>query len=346
VLTLLKLGDLAPVGEFFSWCRSAQAKEGHWNQRYWLWAKLGPAWCLFEDFNQIDQTASVLFAFSAWWRLLDAGQKAKAWKRFRNMVSRAADFLVKATQPSGLHRQASDLWETFRGSFTYSNAAISASLKSLGQVAEEMDAPRLAERWANAAALTRQAILERLWTGSTFVRGIVDGRLDTTPDASVLGLVDPFQVLDLANEDDRKKAESLVKSLQTSLTVQLPGGPALKRFAGDTYLEGAASAVSTLALARVLLLLAAESSKLETRGSKEPQAGHAGINPQDAIQSALAYIRTVIHNTTQTGLLPEMICPPPQTPYWAAPHLWASASLIMACFYLEEARAAAGTTAP
>lgn len=340
-LTLLKIGDLAPLEQFFAWCKAAQASAGHWNQRYWLWGKVAPAWCLFEDFNQIDQTASVLFAFACWWRALDARHKARAWRKFGGMVSRGANFLVKATSASGLHRSATDLWESFRGSFTYSNTAICAALKAVSQVAEEMDAPRRAKRWARAAGRTRQAIMERLWTGTSFARGITnDGELDNTPDSSILGLIDPFGVLDLSDQSDREKAESMVKSLEAALKTQLPGGPALKRFANDPYLGGSVSAVSTLWLARVLLLLAKEGydSQHQDSGDSTPQA--ASLKPQAALESALAYIKTVAHHTTETGLLPEMIGVPPGPPYWAAPHLWASASYIMACFYLQEAREA------
>jgi GH15 family glucan-1,4-alpha-glucosidase len=257
------------------------------------------------------------------------------------MVSRAAEFLVKATSPSGLHRSATDLWETFRGSFTYSNAAISAALKSVAGVAGEMDSPRLAKQWGNAAAKTRQAIMERLWTGSCFARGISNnGEVDATPDSSVLGLVDPFRILDLTNEDDRKKVEMLVECLERALRTQLPGGPALNRFAGDTYLGGAASAVSTLWIARVLLLLAKQGPLLEQRASGQATPQASSLEPQAALDSALAYIKTIVHHTTETGLIPEMIGLPPQPPYWAAPHLWASASFITACFYLQEAREA------
>jgi len=341
VLTMLKMGDGAPLEQFFSWCKSAQAVAGHWNQRYWLWGKVAPAWCLFEDFNQIDQTASVLFAFAAWWRGLVGEYKARTWKKFGRMISRAADFLLDATFPSGLHRSATDLWETFRGSFTYSNAAISAALKAISQIAERMKAPKLAKRWALGGVRTRDALFQRLLTDSTFARGTnSDGELDLTPDSSLLGLVDPFAILDLSDAEDRNVAKSMVMSLEGTLKVELPGGPAIRRFAGDTYLGGAASAVSTLWLARVLLLLATEDAKAGYAPSGDATPGSWSLTPQQAVESALAYIKTVLHHSTATGLLPEMIGVPPQPAYWAAPHLWASASLITACFYLQEAREA------
>ena len=43
------------------------------------------------------------------------------------MVRRAADYLLSRQTERGVHGNAFDTWETFIGSFTYSNAAIYAA---------------------------------------------------------------------------------------------------------------------------------------------------------------------------------------------------------------------------
>jgi GH15 family glucan-1,4-alpha-glucosidase len=56
---------------------------------------------------------------------------------------------------------------------------------------------------------------------------------------------------------------------------------------------------------------------------------------------AVEYLRLCLARTTPTGLLPELIGLQPDTPYWAAPHAWASALMVRCVHLLDDTRALA-----
>jgi len=53
--------------------------------------------------------------------------------------------------------------------------------------------------------------------------------------------------------------------------------------------------------------------------------------------SAETYLRAALACRTDTGLFPELGGGGALAPYWAAPHLWASAAFVTACFRRAEA---------
>jgi len=311
------------LARFLSWARRSQRPEGFWEQRYWLSGQRGPAWCTGEDSLQIDQTASVLFAMGRHARALDERQRLEFLEEMWDSARRAAEFLYGSISPeTRLHVNAFDLWETFRGTFAYSNGAISAALGEAAYLARNSGQDYLAQRWEAAAASTKQAVLARFWQGDAFARGLTDsGQLDGAGDASALGLIAPFEVLRLDESEEREIAGKAVEGLAKRLTRQADGAETLLRFEGDGYAGGGPSALATVWFARSLLRLALAPGVAESEANSYRDR-------------AIASLRAVLRSGTTTGLLPEMMGPGPGG-RWAVPHAWTMASFVSACLLLD-----------
>ena len=81
----------------------------------------------------------------------------------REMIRKAADYLIeRQDENTGVHKNAFDTWETFVGSFTYSNAAIHAAFKTAFAVLGD-------EKYDEAARKMKQGVLTH------FVRESPDG---------------------------------------------------------------------------------------------------------------------------------------------------------------------------
>jgi GH15 family glucan-1,4-alpha-glucosidase len=136
VLALEEAGLPNMVERFFEWARSVQRSEGYWEQRYWISGERGPGWCSFLDSIQIDQTGSMVHALGIHADRLPPHERAGFCERYWPMIDNAVNYLMATLGEKGLHTQAFDLWEKFRGSFTYSNAAIYAALMTAAQWAD------------------------------------------------------------------------------------------------------------------------------------------------------------------------------------------------------------------
>jgi oligosaccharide amylase len=311
------------LARFLSWAKRTQRPEGYWEQRYWLSGERGPAWCTAEDSLQIDQTASVLFAMGRHARALAEPERLAFLEDVWDSARRAADYLAASISPdTGLHTSAFDLWETFRGTFTYSNAAIAAALSEAAYLASNSGQTGPAERWAETGDQVKRAVMSRLWQGDHFARGRgVDGELDAAADASAVGMITPFEFLRLDDPREREMAEQSLDTIARKLGKDVGGDETVLRFEGDGYAGGGPGALTTLWFARGLLRLA-----LSPGTDPETAAAHRA--------RAVASMRAVLRAGTPTGLLPEMMGSGPGS-HWAAPHAWTMAAFVMACLLLH-----------
>ncbi len=308
---------------FLDWAVGCQHPDGYWEQRFWLSGDRAPSWCTREGRLQIDQTAAVLFAMGQQARRLSGHERAGFLERTWRAAQAAAQDLSRAIEPSGLHAPAFDLWETFRGSFAYSNAAITCALVEAGFLARTVGEEQLAEEWEERAEVVRHAVFARFWRGDIFVRGLdTEGRLDTTADAAALGLITPFPFLRLDRPEEREVATTLVDALTRRLGRTSHGGEVLLRYEGDQYAGGGPGVVPTLWLARALLCLA-----LTERENREAQ--------EVCRARAEASLRAVLSLGTATGMLPEMTGPNPGD-MWAVPHAWSMASFVYTAGLLHQ----------
>jgi oligosaccharide amylase len=294
------------------WYAAHQLPSGFWSQRYWSQGQLAASWALREDFLQLDQSAAaVLTLCGAAAEEEDAERQAV----YRQAVARGAEAL-RGKVEAGWHTQACDLWETYCGSFVYTNAALTGALEAAGRCAAEHGEAEVGQRYMAQAEEMRQATLA-LYNGEYFPRGRwSDGRLDPSVDTSTLGLVAPFALLDLTDPAQRGMAESNLAVIRHRLGQDLGGKRGLRRFEGDAYLGGVIGCVNTLWAALVSLKLAA--------AWKEEEAKRSGAYRRQALDD----LDFCLAHATPTGLLSELIGLQPDAPYWAAPHAWASALLL------------------
>jgi len=309
---------------FLAWARRTQRPEGYWEQRYWLSGQRGPAWCTREDSLQIDQTASVLFAMGRYARRLAEQRRVGFLEAIWDSARAAAAFLAaQIEEDTGLHENAFDLWETFRGSFTYTNAAIASALLEGAFLAEQVGHQALARQWRQRSAQIKSAVMSRLWLGEVFARGLdAEGNLDTAADASALGLIAPFEFLNLEDPAEREIAGRCLTGLLRRLGTRVRGGEALRRFETDQYAGGGPGALTTVWMARVMLRLSGA-----YRDQPELARGYR--------ERALASMRAVLASGTSTQLLPEMMGVMPGA-HWAVPHAWTMANFILTCLLLDE----------
>ena len=173
------------------WYVAHQLPNGFWGQRYWCMGQLAASWALREDFLQIDQCAAAVLT------LCHAAAEVKDPDRlvsYHQAVRHGAAALTGKVL-DGWHTQACDLWETYCGSFVYTNAAVSRALEAAGGCARQHGEVESGDRWIALATEMRRATLA-LYTGEYFPRGLwVGGHVDLSVDTSTLGLVAPFSLL-------------------------------------------------------------------------------------------------------------------------------------------------------
>jgi oligosaccharide amylase len=305
------------------WYRTAQLPNGMWGQRHWADGQVAASWALRKGFEQLDQTAAALISVCK--QVIDAteSERESHLNRYWDTIASAVGALETHVTAEGLHRHACDLWETYCGVFLYTNAAFARAFKLAAQCAQLAGHPTLKKRWTATAARIKAAT-KAFFNGTYFPRGLrEDGHLDDVVDSSTLGLVEPWQLLSPDDPEDRAMILSNLAEIERRLGHPFGNRLGLMRHEGDGYLGGVVGCVNTLWGAQVYLRLAAAQQQANP-------AAAAGWRRQ-----ALDYITVALDHATASGLLPELIGLHPDTPYWAAPHGWASALLIRCALLLD-----------
>lgn len=298
---------------FFDWCARHQDVRGLWHQRYHLNGESAPNWCLPPDTLQIDEVGAVGWAFG---KTLASLPGFKVSDEAKRMLDLSSDYLLsRLSDKTGVHLNAFDTWETFIGSFTYSNAAIYAHLVTAARVCDE-------PKFAIAASRVKSGVLRHFVRETNGVRHLVrgfkqDGSPDDTVDSANLGAIEPFGLLDLEVDAELELALGTLQIITEKLEVPWQGGRAIRRFEGDEYVGGVPACVNTLWMARCCLHVADE---LRRRGRE--------VEAAPLIERAEGFLKVVLKRATPTGLLPELMQGPEGQTFWAAPHGWAMASFV------------------
>ena len=91
---------------------------------------------------------AVLFAMGQHGRSLAGRQRVAFLERTWPAAQCVAEDLVRTVStPTGLHAPAFDLWETFQGSFTYTNAAVSCALRQAAFLGRAVGEEGLSVTW-------------------------------------------------------------------------------------------------------------------------------------------------------------------------------------------------------
>jgi|GEM_PF-321599 len=323
-MALAEIGHRDAAERFLDWCAAAQGGDGLWRQRYWADASLGPSWCAPERREQLDQSATVLFLAGKLLASLRGRPHTTFMDRHGLMIERGAKALIAAADLERMHCPACDLWESFEGAFTYTAAAIHGALGLLRTPIARRLGPDAQKAAREIQRAIKSTVCGKLWLGTHLARGIAtDGSIDGHIDSSILGALEPFNLLSLDDEAERAMVEHSVATIEEHLGTSGADGNGIFRFQFDTYLGGAIGCVNTLWLAKVLLRLAQW-----YQGRNEKRAA-------DYLQRAKSHIRFCLKHRTPTGLFPELIGRTPDTPYWAAPHAWASALFVGCAILLQ-----------
>ena len=303
---LLDAGYPEAAPQMFDWCARHQDARGLWHQRYFLNGQVAPNWCLPPETLQIDQVGAVGWAYGKW---LEGYPDFKVPAAHKKMLIKAADYLIsRQDERTGVHMNAFDTWETFIGSFTYSNAAIYAAFLTAHRVSGK-------QKYLNAARKMKAGVLEHFVRDNGnykyLVRGFrADGTPDETVDSASLGAIEPFGLLDLSVPAELEIARGTLRAVTEKLEVDWMGARAIRRFEGDEYVGGVPACVNTLWMARCCLHVATATGEA------------------DLIDRAQSFLSVVTRRATPTWLLPELMQGPEGQNYWAAPHGWAMSSFV------------------
>jgi len=308
------------------WYRAAQLPNGLWGQRHWTDGQVAASWALREGFEQLDQTAAALISLCELILHAEAERQPQLLREYWESIERAARGLQANVDERGWHQLACDLWETHCGVFIYTNAAFARAFARAAQCAQLAERSGLAQQWRQIAAQMAHAC-KNMFNGVYFPRGLnMWGEMDATMDSSTLGLIEPWRVLSPHHPEERKMILSHLQEMERRLLQPLGEYMGLRRYEGDMYLGGAVGGVNTLWMALVYLRLA------------EAEQNDKPAEARQFREKAKQYLRFCIRHTTPTGLFAEMIGLQPDTPYWAAPHAWASALFVRCALGLDKTK--------
>jgi len=211
------LGIGAVQENFFSWLSSRA--EG-WGEAGLFYEKYHPNGLQALGRFQPDQTGTVLFA--VWHHFKE---DPKRIGRHKPLVKRSADGICRAWEKDHFSLVTNDIWEErlcfpdLKENFAYSLGACIRGLLAANDMCPD-------KRYAAAASQMRSVLLKAAEARGVFFRSF--GRLnDERPDASLLGLVWPFEVV--------SPGSPLAKSTVSLIEKRLARGFGVYRYEGDEY---------------------------------------------------------------------------------------------------------------
>ena len=322
LLSLLNAGYPEHCEKYIGWCKNTQLPDGSWFQRYWLDGKEAPSWGNFDDSTQIDETGSTLHLIDNYYRRLEGVRKAEFLQDVWKTVLQGAGYLVKRSS-NGMHDTCRCLWESEKGIFSYTNAAVYAGLLAAAHMAADYGEQELTDKWIERAGLIKKNTIEHMWLkDGYFAKSIIDGRADMSVDASMIGTFIPFNMLSPEKPQEKAMILSMIRHIETNLRFPVNGYFGIKRYENDNYVGGNPWTVTTLWLSAALLNLA--------RLSKNTQEYDTLVN------KALEYISWSLKGATDTDLLPEQVDRNTGKPAWAVPLSWSCALMIDNILLLDE----------
>jgi glucoamylase len=319
---LISAGYAAPSRAFLSFCGRVLTNEGYFLHKYNADGSLASSWHPWFADNQAvlpiqeDETGLVLWVL---WRYFEQFHEVEVIKPlYRDLVTRAGDFLVKYRDPkSGLPEPSWDLWEERRGILSWTTATVWAGLEAAANFADAFGEFDRRDIYRSASAQIKQATDTNLWseTAGRFARMITPTAnsqyvTDLTVDASVAGLF-LFGMYSALDPRVVKTMEAVRRTLWIKTNV---GG--IARYENDTYhqvsgdtsqVPGNPWFVCTLWLARWLI---------ECATSREE------------LQPALDLLQWVADHSLPSGVLAEQVNPFTHEPLSVSPLTWSHAEVV------------------
>src|SRR3989344_2066385 len=311
IMALNAAGDTNVARRFFEFANSILTSEGFFMHKYRADQSLGSSWhpWVHDGHTQYpiqeDETAIVLYAL---WQYYAASLDIEFIESvYNSLIKKTADFLVSYRDPqTGLPLPSYDLWEEYRGVFTYTSASVFGALTCAAKFADLLGKSDSSRLYINAASEVKEAIIKYLLDQKSglFAKKIGDPTVDSS---SIYGVF-KFGVLDPA--DPRLK--EAVKNTISRLTVKTSVG-GIARYEGDHYFRSADDipgnpwVITSLWLAQYHISLAKSESDLAP--------------VKDWLSSA-------VKSALPTGILPEQLHVHTGAPLSATPLAWSHAEFV------------------
>ncbi|MFB0559669.1 MAG: glycoside hydrolase family 15 protein [Candidatus Lokiarchaeia archaeon] len=288
--------------KFYEWLIKSLNSLGYLYQRYWTVPGLnGPN----SGILQVDETAAFLWGLKEHIGFTEDNEFLNEnWDK----IKLTADHLSGLVNEDKLLAPCGDIWEERMGVHAYSTASVYAGLKTASEMALIKGDHDKKDVWGFASDRLREGFIEKFWDNNeeTFARSLLTEELikDCKPDASLLGISVPFQMIPPNN----RKMLSTVAKIEEFLQSETGG---ILRFENDKYFGGNPWTLTTLWLAWYKLEL----------GEKE---------------EAEKLIDWCIRSKNSLDLLPEQLREKIWKKESAIPLTWSHALYIITALKLEE----------
>ncbi|MBE5822359.1 MAG: hypothetical protein E7311_07240 [Clostridiales bacterium] len=290
----LNICGLKEISNFFytKFCRATQLDNGMWEQRYYTDGNLAPCWGL-----QLDETACVVIGIIKQYLLT---KDENFLNIMQESLDKAIEYLLKQLDiHTNLNNTCYDLWEMNEGQHLYTLCSIYYAFK---MYVENIETAKFASLIKIKMDKMYNNIFEKYWSEDLgfFRRNLNDNILDT----SVLGLIWPFDILDITNEKVKITAHEIEKRLTSPV-----GG--IYRFEYDHYMQTNPWIICTLWLCIYYI------KKYKVTGNIEEY------------NKAKEYLDWVTNHATELGFLPEQISRVNEKELWVNALGWSHAMYII-----------------
>ena len=228
----MEAGYTQEAKNFIDFIVKQQKPNGGWAVNFFMDGSK-PLWDFGDDKNEHDQVGTVLWAINQYYKKT----KDINWLREKfDAVKRGSEFLMRFTTDKNLLSPCRDLWELNTDkSWTFTNAAAFAGLKSASEIANILGQKDLKTKYGEHSEKIKKAIYDNLWNedGQYYIRGIdpANNKKDLAVESANLGLTYPFEVFEAKDP----RIVSTVNKIDTELK---SGQNGIKRYTGDQYYDG------------------------------------------------------------------------------------------------------------
>lgn len=323
-LDLAGYGNL--TGKFYEFCRRIIRPEGYFLHKYTPDGNLASSWHpWFRDGErqlpiQEDETALVIWAL---WHHWDQHRNIELIAElYPAVIKRAADFMADyrdcGPNGTGLPLSSWDLWEERRGILTFTCAAVWAGLKSAARFAGFFGDPDRAQRYDQAAAEIRGAMIKHLYRPELgrFARMITRNRanqpfqIDATIDASLYAVFH-FGVLD----PDDEMVVNTMRAVEQRLWAKTPVG-GLARYENDYYHQVSTDVEHVAGNPWILCTLWLAQYRIATADTLEK------------LESSLDIMEWALARALPSGVMAEQVNPYTNQPLSVSPLTWSHATFV------------------
>lgn len=300
-----------PPRLFFQFAAKVIASDGYFHHKYNMNGSIASSWIprlLDGKANlpiQEDETSLVILALWNYHKRVNDLEFISDMNE--QIIKKAADFILRFRDESGLPLPSFDLWEERYGIHTYTVATAYAALIAAANFSSLLGEDRQSGFYSDAAERMKVEFEKRFYSPEKgrYARAIINGKPDYTVDSALFSL----SRFGMKSPDDAKM-EPTVSSIIDKLTVPKTGG--IARYEGDTYqrvkedpsIPGNAWIITTLWAAEYFI----------SKGQKE---------------RAMEYVNWVVDHRQPSGVFSEQVNPYTGDALSVSPLVWSHAEFVL-----------------